>query len=197
MSPFLPLHSLAGSVNLLLWGMILIPPPYEPDQSWYLLCPYAKFINGALWDIFHSGSLLPTNVVLHWTQTRRLQGLRHQWTLPPSPPLLVNIKSLQSFKPLYGGTPLATSVSHPSLPNYHSRKSAPYEPLPCTSLPMPAPSIPYSLTPFTPSPTAAAHSSDCRIGSSSWCCWKLQCVPITRRCLLSLADPSWLVYTPY
>ena len=177
--------------------MILIPLPYEPDQSWYLLCPYANFINEALWDILHSGSLLPTNVVLHWTQTRRLQGLCHQWPLPPSPHCLVNITSLQSFKPLYGGTPLATSVSHPSLPNYHSRKSALSEPLPCTSLPMPTPSIPYSLTTLPTSPTTAVRFSDFRIGSSSWCCWKLQCVPIMRRCLLSLVDPSWLVYTPY
>ena len=86
MSPSLPLHSLAGAVNLHILVIFPIPPPHELDQYLHLLCPCAQFIKGAIWDIFHSGSLPPTNLFLHWPHTRSLQGLLHQWPLPPSLP---------------------------------------------------------------------------------------------------------------
>ena len=81
-SPYLHILSLAGSVSLLLWVKILVPTPHEPAQSRNLIHPCAQFIDGAIHNIFHNGSLPPPNVVLHLPQPRRLQGLCHQWTLP-------------------------------------------------------------------------------------------------------------------
>ena len=92
--------------------------------------------------------------------------------------------------------PSSTPESHPSLPNYHCRKVALYEPPPCTSSLVPETSLPSSPIPSPLPPTAAATSSDFRTGPPSCCCCKKNFVPSMWRRLFSLAVLSWLVSTP-
>ena len=77
-SPYLPLRPLAGTIDLLLRGNILILPPQEPYRAWNTLRPKAYLIDGAIRYILRNGILMPLSVVLHWENNRCLQGLLHR-----------------------------------------------------------------------------------------------------------------------
>ena len=90
MSPYLYIRPFTIDVALLLLGKILIPPLHEPVWSHHTVCLHSQFINGVIKYISKNGNLTPTNVILHFPHTRRLQGLYHQWPLPsPLPDSLI------------------------------------------------------------------------------------------------------------
>ena len=112
-STFLPLCYLAGATTLLLPCKILIPTPQEPAQSWHPLRPCAHFINGMIWDILRNGILMHPNLLLHWPQPWRPQGLHHQWPIPSSLPYS---PSLHPWNP-----PIHSMVEPPQHLQHHTR----------------------------------------------------------------------------
>ena len=121
MSPYLYIRPFTIDVALLLLGKILIPPLHEPVWSHHPVCLHSQFINGVIKYISKNGNLTPTNVILHFPHTRRLQGLYHQWPLPsPLPDSLIwhpcNPPSHLMVKPLQH---LQYYIRHYT--NYHSQ----------------------------------------------------------------------------
>ena len=144
MSAYLTLCPLAGDASLLLPDNILIPPPQEPARSLHPLRSIGYIIYGSIIYILHNGCLPPLNLILHWPQNHRLQGLLNQVSLPSPLPDSLSCHMGNPPKQLYGGTHPAPSVFHPSLPNSLFRIVTPYLPPTFTSLPMPAQSCLHS-----------------------------------------------------
>ena len=62
--------------------MVLIPPPYHPTCTLQPLCPSAHLIYWSCGYSFLNGVLEPRDVLLHGTQSWRLQVLLHGVPLP-------------------------------------------------------------------------------------------------------------------
>ena len=69
--------------------MVLILPPYQPTCPLQPLHPSAHLIDRSCRNLILNSSLPPHDVLLHETQSRRLQGLLHGRPLPSLHPNLL------------------------------------------------------------------------------------------------------------
>ena len=120
-----------SSLLSFLWSLSNFDMDAHLDSTWSLLLlhPSSQFIHRKCCNVILNGGLTPSFILLHWPQTRRLQGLLCWGTFPnllpdtPSrltcdPPSNSMVKPFQHLHNCISKDPTLTPVQHHCL-HYH------------------------------------------------------------------------------